>query len=177
MPRTPLERRSAIDVNELNRLGAFRGVPMHFPFMMLWTSRYLVEFRSPRWPLDRPSQRIPVQWTWCSFGGPRPWLTCLCGRRVGKLYFTTEFYGCRECCNLTYQSRTRGRQGRLHLKATRIRQRMWDDGRPGIDPIPPRRSGMHRKTYARLKARLQAAENKLSPGYSYRPRPRRRRRY
>jgi hypothetical protein len=170
--RIAVESLPYIDVNELNRLGAFAR-PMEYPCMALRTSRNLIKYRPQTWPADLPPQRIPIQWTYCHFGGWRPWMTCLCGRRVGKLYYGNGFLGCRQCGEMRYQSQCKGRRGRLHLKATRIRLRLRDDGRPGIDAIPPRPWRMWRRTYARLKAQLAAIESKLNEGRIYRPRTRR----
>jgi hypothetical protein len=173
MSRIIVESLAHIDVNELNRLGAFKR-PMFYPFMALRTSRYLIEYHPETWG-DRPPQRIRVQWTYCHFGGLRPWMTCLCGRRVGKLYYGNGFLGCRQCGEMRYESQRRGRRGRLHLKATRIRQRLGDEGRPGIDPIISGRPWrMQRRTFARLKARAEKIERKLTEGRLYRTRPRKR---
>jgi hypothetical protein len=174
MSRLIVESLGHIDVNELNRLGAFAR-PMYYPFMALRTSRYMIEYHPETWG-DRPPQRIRVQWTYCYFGAShRPWMTCLCGRRVGKLYYGNGFLGCRQCGEMQYESQRRGRRGRLHLKATRIRQRLGDEGRPGIDPFPPRPWRMHRKTFMRLRAQAEMIERKLTEGGLYRPRPRRQR--
>ena len=172
--RISVERLSHIDVNELNRLGAFAR-PMEYPFMGLRTSRYLIEYRHAQYHHagNRPPQRIPIQWTYCHFGGRRPWFTCLCGKRVGKLYYGNGFLGCRFCGDLTYESKRKGRKGRLYLKATRIRARLGDYGRPGIDALPPRLWRMQRKIYARRRAQLEIIERKLIEGRIYRPRPRR----
>jgi hypothetical protein len=161
-----------IDVNDLNRRGAFAR-PMEFPFMGLRTSQHLIEYRGPKWPADRPPQHIQVQWTRCTYGGARPWLTCLCGRRVGKLYRGSAWLGCRHCAEATYESQRKSRRGRLHLKALRIRARLGEYSRPGIDAIPHRPSGMQRKTYARFKMQLGIIESKLIQGGIYHPRPRR----
>jgi hypothetical protein len=172
--RRLVESLAHIDVNELNRLGAFAR-PMFYPFMALKTSRYVIEYHPETWG-DRLPQRIRVQWTYCGFGGWRPWMTCLCGRRVGKLYIGSSCLGCRQCAEATYASQHRGRRSRLHLKATRIRQRLGDEGRPGIDPFPPRPWRMHRKTFALLKAKAEMIERKLIEGRLFRLRPRRQRR-
>ena len=84
--RITVESLPCIDVNELNRLGAFAR-SMEYPFMGLRTSPHLIEYRGPKWPADRPPQRIRIQWTRCTYGGARPWLICPCGRRVGKFYY------------------------------------------------------------------------------------------
>ena len=175
MSRITVETLSCVDVNELNRLGAFK-CPMEYPFMGLRTSPHLIEYRGPNWPLDRPPQQISIQWTRCTYGGVRPWLTCLCGRRVGKLYRGNGFLGCRLCAEAKYESQRKSRRARLHLKATRIRAQLGNYGRPGIDAIPSRPSGMQRRTYARLNAQLNAIELQLIDGGIYRPRPRRERR-
>jgi hypothetical protein len=173
MSRITVESLPHIDVNELNRLGAFAR-PMEYPFMGLRTWRYLIEYRHSE---DWLPQRIPVQWTYCHFGGWRPWLTCLCGSRVGKLYYGAACLACRHCAEAIYESQRKGPRGRLHLKATRIRARLGDHGRPGIDAFPPRPLwfpgvGMQRKTYARIRAQGEIIERKLIEGRIYRPRPR-----
>jgi hypothetical protein len=173
--RITVESLAHIDVNELNRLGAFAR-PMEYPFMGLRTSRHLIEYRGPQWSADRPPQRIPIQWTRCTYGGARPWLTCLCGKRVGKLYHGSAWLGCRHCAEANYESQRKGRRGRLHLKATRIRARLGDYGRPGVDAFPPRIWRMQRKTYALLRAKAEMIEGKLVEGRIYRARPRRERR-
>jgi hypothetical protein len=170
--RITVESLSNIDVNELNRLGAFAR-SMEFPFMGLQTSRHLIEYRGPKWPADRPPQQIPIQWTHCTYGGARPWFTCLCGRRVGKLYRGNGFMGCRHCTDATYESQRKSRRGRLYLRAMRVRARLSDHGRPGIDAIPQRPWRMQRKTYNNLRAQLAIIELKLIEGEIYRPRPRR----
>jgi hypothetical protein len=174
MSRIIVETMSHIDVNELNRLGAFAR-PMQFPFMGLRTSSQVIEYRSPRSPKDQPSQRIPIQWTRCTYGGATPWLICLCGKRVGKLYYGSAWLGCRHCGKMVYASQSKGHRGRLHLKATRMRARLGDDGRPGIDALPHRPRRMHRKTYPRLRAKIALIESKLIEGRMYRPRPRKER--
>lgn len=170
--RITVECLSCINVNDLNRLGAFAR-PMEYPFLGLRTSPDLIEYRGPKWSVDRPPQEIPIQWTRCTYGGARPWFTCPCGRRVGKLYCGSAWLGCRHCAEAGYESQRKSRKGRLHLKATRIRARLGDYGRPGIDAIPPRPSGMHRKTYSRFKMQLGIIEGKLIQGGIYRLRPRR----
>jgi hypothetical protein len=56
--------------------------------------------------------KIPIVTTPCHFGGVRYWFTCnattngvYCGRRVAKLYQGNDYFACRHCFNLTYQSR------------------------------------------------------------------------
>ena len=171
--RITVDRLSHVDVNHLHRLGAFTEATLWFPFMRLRTNRWVVEYFHARSPADRPPQRIPIQWSHCTFGGARLWFTCLCGRRVGKLYYGNGFLGCRPCGPLVYET-SAGRKRRLYMKAKRIRRRLGDyDGRPGIDAFqPPRPFRMHRKTYARLKRQGEEIERQLRQGRVYVPRER-----
>ena len=172
--RIIVERLSHIDVNDLHRLGAFTEVTLWFPFMRIRTNRWVVEYFHARSPADRPPQRIPIQWTRCTFGGTRPWFMCLfCGRRVGKLHRANGFLGCRTCGPLVYESQRAGRKRRLYMKAKRIRRRLGDyDGRPCIDGFPQRPFGMQRKIYARLRMQAEMIEHQLRQGRVYIPRER-----
>ena len=50
----------------------------------------------------------------CNFGGVRYWFCCpLCGQRVGCLYSHDDYFCCRTCANLTYESRNESRLGRF----------------------------------------------------------------
>ena len=58
----------------------------------------------------------------CNFGGIRYWFICplsrngvFCGRRVAKLYCAPggNYYGCRFCYDLSYESRNESRLGRI----------------------------------------------------------------
>lgn len=55
---------------------------------------------------------IPLITTSCYFGGKRYWFICpwyangrYCGRRVGVLYKYGDYFACRHCYDLTYNSR------------------------------------------------------------------------
>jgi len=170
--RITVESLSHIDVNELNGLGAFRA-RMEYPFMGLRTSSHAIEYRGPNWLPDRPSQLVPISWTPCHYGGRRPWLICLCGKRVGKLYRGSAWLGCRECAEAKYESQKKSRRGRLFRKAKGIRARLGDCGRPGIDTVPLRPFGMQRKIYNRLRSQAEIIERELNRGSIYRPRTRR----
>lgn len=59
--------------------------------------------------------------TTCNYGGQRFWFICplskngvYCGRRVAKLYKGNgDYFGCRHCYNLSYESRNETRIGRF----------------------------------------------------------------
>lgn len=55
----------------------------------------------------------------CHYGGVRYWFICpltvngvYCGRRVGTLYKAGDYFGCRNCQRLTYDSRNETRSGK-----------------------------------------------------------------
>ncbi len=56
--------------------------------------------------------KIPLTTTPCRYGGVRYWFVCpcykngvYCGKRVAKLYKNGDYFACRHCYNLTYESR------------------------------------------------------------------------
>lgn len=66
--------------------------------------------------------KVQLEATRCHFGGVRWWFICplsvngvRCGRRVGVLYRAprADYYGCRHCYDLSYESRNERRYGRL----------------------------------------------------------------
>lgn len=63
--------------------------------------------------------KIPIVSTSCNYGGKRYWFKCsvfnngiYCGRRVGKLYLGSgsNYFACRHCYNLSYDSRNINRR-------------------------------------------------------------------
>ncbi len=66
--------------------------------------------------------KVQLTTTPCNFGGVRYWFICplskngvYCGRRVAKIYSGSgaNYYGCRHCYNLAYESRNETRSGML----------------------------------------------------------------
>ena len=66
--------------------------------------------------------KVRLTTTPCNYGGVRYWFICslstngvYCGRRVAKLYKTPggNYFGCRHCYNLSYESRNESRLGRF----------------------------------------------------------------
>jgi len=64
--------------------------------------------------------KVPLVSTLCHFGGVRWWFLCAlsrngasCGRRVGTVYRPprADYYGCRHCYDLSYESRNETRSG------------------------------------------------------------------
>jgi hypothetical protein len=65
--------------------------------------------------------RIPLTSTPCWFGGKRYWFICpwykngvYCGKRVGVLYKDGDYFACRHCYDLTYESRKENRHSGFH---------------------------------------------------------------
>ena len=64
-------------------------------------------------------QKISLETTPCHFGGNRWYFRCAlfrngeyCGRRVAVLYQAGDYFGCRHCANLTYDSCLQGKKMR-----------------------------------------------------------------
>lgn len=64
---------------------------------------------------------VPLETTACNYGGVRYWFICpfsrngqYCGRRVGTLYLGNgDYFGCRHCYDLTYESKKENRHYKL----------------------------------------------------------------
>ncbi len=61
--------------------------------------------------------KIPLASTPCRYGGKRYWFICpwykngvYCGKRVGTLYKDGDYFACRHCYELTYNSRNVNRR-------------------------------------------------------------------
>ena len=155
----------SFDVHALHRMGVLREPLVSCPSVSFrWPG--LVRLNANKWRVDvehrcGATQRIPIVWTECHFGGLRPWFKCIrCNRRVGKLYNTGASLACRHCLELRYASQRRGAKSRSYLQALKLRLRL--NGKASIlVPIPDRPRGMHRRTYQDLCRRLEKHEQKV----------------
>jgi hypothetical protein len=106
--------------------------------------------------LDYP---IFLEETRPNFGGTRWWFRCpMCTRRVRKLFIPPrrEYFGCRNCYRLTYNSRKENHDGRYWSTLQKIYSRLG--GNVHSDPtFPPKPKGMWTRTYERLMAKAEAA--------------------
>jgi hypothetical protein len=167
-PRLTIEKLASdcLDVGELYRVGAFKGGWVNFPMASLrWPCIEKMSAAKFMIHIELHNQTVPqnirVEWTWCNFGGSRPWLICQCGRRVARLFKGMGGYYCRSCCgNPVYESQRRSTKARAYLQAYRLRQRLGGS-RPVLDPVPARPYRMRRKTYARLCERIKRLEQPL----------------
>jgi hypothetical protein len=76
------------------------------------------------------------------------------------LYGAGEWFACRRCYDLAYASQQQSRMDRNVTRLIKIRTRLG--GSPDVfEPLPERPRGMHRRTYLRLRARAEAAEQEL----------------
>jgi hypothetical protein len=167
-----VEKLQSFDVHTLYRAGALQEDLVKWVFCSFrWPG--IVRVACNRWLVDvvfrgGAQQRIPLVWSWCHFGGARPWFICTrCDRRVGKLYNSGASLACRQCRDLRYSSQRRGAKSRSYLQALKLRLRLNDIATIG-GPIPERPRRMHRQTYYRLCRRLEELEKKLGPRFRLR---------
>lgn len=114
----------------------------------------------------RFDQRVPIVLTWCHFGGHRPWFCCTarpsglrCNRRVAKLYLgAAPLFACRACLGLTYASQTESPRFRNISRSRKIRVQLGGTA-DLFDPFPEKPRRMHWRTYMRIRARGEAADN------------------
>jgi hypothetical protein len=110
-------------------------------------------------------QRVPITWTACHLGGQRPWFICsvhsgsrYCGRRVAVLDGAGELFACRRCHGLAYGSQQETPMHRALTQAQKIRMRLG--GSASLSDLFPEKPGrMHWRTYRRLRARAEIAED------------------
>jgi hypothetical protein len=173
-----------IDVLSWNRLGYFR-----YPrwFSWAWTrdretvasiqvesgrDQVILKYRSraygEEWSDVR--QTVPLKWTPCRFGSERPWFICsvysnghYCGCNVTKLYGAGKLFACRHCYGLAYVSQQESAHQRGLHKAQKIRGQL-NGSLSVFDEFPNKPKGMHWRTYDRLQARHDAAENRSMAG-------------
>jgi hypothetical protein len=110
-------------------------------------------------------RRVPITWTTCHLGGQRPWFICsaysdrrYCGRRVAVLYGAGELFACRHCYGLAYASQQETPMHRGANQAQKIRIRLGGSASL-FDAFPEKPGRMHWRTYLRLRARAEAAQD------------------
>jgi hypothetical protein len=109
----------------------------------------------------RGTQRVPLTWTRCHFGGTRPWFRCSgCGGRAAKIYLGRgAVFSCRRCLKLGYRGQLESPWRRAITKARELQMQLG--GGPSLlDPFPSRPPRMHRQTYNRLLVKTIAAQER-----------------
>ena len=162
-----------LDARELQRARVFRDTwitvrpSLRCPgIVQMRAARYLILLELLN---QVGTQRIRVSWTRCHFGGLRPWLHCLCGRRVAKLFKGMGGYFCRPCVgNPMYASQCKSTKGRRHFEACKLRLRLGGVASIAA-PFPERPRGVHKKTYIRMRARIAKLEEGLSARFKSKP--------
>jgi hypothetical protein len=132
---------------------------------------YGVKFSVEDW--QPVSQRIPIRWTPCRFGGERPWFICdvsandvYCGQRVAKLYSGGRLFACRHCYRLGYAVQRGGPMDQAHHHLARLHRKLGADyGGPDM-PRPPRPKWMRWGTYSRITQQIEAGEERLDVAFN-----------
>ena len=86
-----------------------------------------------------------------------------CGRRVAVLYFLRDYFACRDCHGLAYESQQEPIRMRGLLKAQKILVRLG--AKPDVlDFFPEKPPGMHWRTYQRLHRAYEIAKDRSLRG-------------
>lgn len=102
---------------------------------------------------------INITWTACNYGGQRPWFECpRCAKRVARLYLDRNYFLCRSCHSLAYQTQREQRLFRLLHKAQNIREKLGGDGNM-FSPFPLKPKRMHWRTYGRYRWKYDEARD------------------
>ena len=106
---------------------------------------------------------VPFIETATAFGGRRQWFCCLtCSRRCQVLY-GGEYFRCRRCHRLKYDSQYEPAYARACSQSHKIRKRLGQSG--SLDePFPKKPKGMHWKTYNRLEELDEQLQNRWAVG-------------
>jgi hypothetical protein len=177
-----VEGTRSLDVRKLARAGYFAGSKMgawqwsyrdgSIASVLISGGRDTItldyRFKSSREDWQRVSQRIPIEWTSCRFGGERPWFICdvkandiRCGRRVARLYSGGQLFACRHCYRLGYAVQRGGPMDRAHYQLARLHRKLGVDyaGPDMSSPLKPK--SMHWRTYRRLTQQIEACQEQL----------------
>jgi hypothetical protein len=183
MPRGTTAGCMSIDVRSWHREGLLRigqpfahaltwgGEPTEGMGVLTRADAVVLVFRSRRWGGEYgpfTTQRVPIAWTPCAFGGRRPWFRCevysrgrYCGRRVALLHSAGGPFACRHCLGLAYASQQEPVRERGIATARKIQMRLGG-GESVTGAFPEKPKGMHWRRYNRLRRRhTQAFERSL----------------
>lgn len=95
------------------------------------------------------------------FGGAQTYFVCpRCARRVTTLAMGRCYFRCRTCVGAAYASSQEGPADRAMRRANKLKRRLGAE--PGLDSWYMRPKHMRRRTFARIDARIQAAEAEVN---------------
>lgn len=97
------------------------------------------------------TETIPFSCTDTQFNGRRQWFQCPSCRKNCRVIYGGEYFRCRLCYGLKYESQYEKSFSRVTDRALKIRRKLDDYGCID-DPFPEKPKGMHWKTYNRLRA-------------------------
>ena len=119
------------------------------------------------------TQRVPICWADCRFGGERPWFVCNvyangihCGRLVEKLYAGERLFACRHCNRLVYSVQRIGPIERAHHRLARLHCKLGADYDGPEGPPPPKPKWMRCKTYSHLVQQIEEGEERLDIAFT-----------
>ena len=128
----------------------------------------VLDYRTRRYegePWAPVRENIPLDRTPCPYGGDRVWFRCPgCFGRRAVLYAVGGRFRCRACHDLAYSSTREGEADRHRRRADELRRRIGC--KPGIFSVPRKPKGMHRRTYERLVAEINAREEAALAAFS-----------
>lgn len=114
------------------------------------------------------TQRVPIRWDPCRFGGERPWFVCdvlangvHCGRRVAKLYGGGRLFACRHCYRLGYRVQRGAPMDRAHGNLARLLRKLRADYDGPDHPPPSKPKWMRWHTYSRIATQIEAGQERL----------------
>jgi hypothetical protein len=106
--------------------------------------------------------QVRLEMTPCHYGGVRWWWICpLSGRRIAKLHLPpgATVFAARKAYRLAYKSQRETAIDRMHSTQARLYRKLGGEYHYLGQSTPPRPSGMHAKTYARLTTELDAVRD------------------
>lgn len=100
---------------------------------------------------------IPFAWTDTNFGGQRRWFQCPSCRGRCRVLYGGALFRCRGCYRLTYASQYEAQWERPINRAQDVRVKLGGSGSMD-EPFPAKPKRMHWRTYRRLEAIDEIAE-------------------
>jgi hypothetical protein len=98
------------------------------------------------------------------FGGEQTYFRCpRCSRRVATLALGRQYFRCRSCVGAAYASSQEGASDRAMRRANKLKRRLGAE--PGLESWYTRPKHMRHRTFARIDARIQAAEAEVNDAH------------